>query len=132
LNGNGIDELIITSLNSSSDLNPSYTTQIYSLNCTLCTNNVGLLLGSTIYNQVAVPFLFKNDIATRIFSFQQQNQRILYQYSFVNNTYFTSNFASLVSNTKNSSFNAVDKHFASIIDLNNDCFADLMIVSLKN
>ena len=58
------------------------------------------------------------------------SDRTLYFYDFTKNSYTKAGFNTTL-NSKIDKFSPVDKHFASIIDLNNDCFADLMLVSYQ-
>lgn len=90
-----------------------------------------MLANSRIVNQTSLPFLLDNhgNGIVRLVTFNSTG-RYLYLYDFPTNTYKVTNFTTIL-NTNQNSFNPVDKHFASIIDLNNDCFADLALLSYK-
>lgn len=126
MNQNGENEFVITSND-----HKLYKTVIFTTNCTLCSDDLVLLANSDITNQSAVPFLLDNkgDGQVKLVTFNSTG-RYVQSYDFVSNSYTINSFSSVL-NTNTTSFNQVDKHFASIIDLNNDCFADLTILSYK-
>lgn len=104
-------------------------TYIYTASCIACNASLTLLSGSEIGNQQAVPFLLdyqgNGEVKLVVFS---GNNRSLYFYNFTSNSYTTKPFSSILNNNV-TTFASVNKHFASIIDLNSDCFADLAMVS---
>ncbi len=76
-----------------------------------------------------MPFLLDNEgnglVKLVVFT---TDSRTLYFYDFTSNSYTKTEFNSILNNSLQS-FAPVDKHFASIIDLNSDCFADLALIS---
>lgn len=90
-----------------------------------------MLTNSDIINQTTVPFLLDNQGNGRVRLVSiNSTSRYIYLYDFISSSYTIQSFSTVL-NTNTTSFNPVDKHFASIIDLNNDCYADLAILSYK-
>jgi len=78
-----------------------------------------------------VPFLIDNQGNGRVrLVTVNSTGRYIYSYDFITNNFDIKPFNSIL-NTNNTMFNPIEKHFASIIDLNNDCYADLTILSYK-
>lgn len=127
LNQNGENEFIITA----KDHKSLYKTQIFTTNCIQCENDLSMLPNSEINSMGTVPFLIDNQGNGRVrLVTVNSTGRYIYSYDFITNNFDIKPFNSIL-NTNNTMFNPIEKHFASIIDLNNDCYADLTILSYK-